>query len=231
MGVKKRLLRMLTIAVMPLFLSGCGPDLGVFEHKDVSDYYDSFGDVTGLYDGGSKDYDVENSLYNTSTLNDFSWEKDEYKVEYREYLYIIIPFEAELKIQAMVLYFNVQTTVNVKLSCFYFANDSLVPSKIKYLSSPDTEIIDDHEEEILYDDPPASQALVTGEANLTQNKWMGVVLDKFQQVGHNDNYLYTEVDSLFYLRIENNSGFNRDTMTNFSFSFTNMMVRAVEEGE
>lgn len=231
MSAKKRLLKMLAVLLLPLFASGCGPDLGVFEKKGLSEYYDSFGEVEALYDGGSKSYDVENSLYNKKTLDDFSWEKDEYKVEDQEYLYIIVPFKVELKIQAIVICFRSLTTVNLKLSCFYFQDDSSAPQKIKYLSSPDTEIVEEEEVEIEYDDPPVENAIMTGETTLKTGKWTSLVLDKFQQAEHDDNYLYTNDNGLLYIRVENNSGFNRDTMESFTFSFTNFMVRAVEEGE
>ena len=231
MSAKKRLLKMFTILLMPLLVSGCGPDLGVFEKKGLSEYYDSFGDVQALYDGGSKTYDVEDSLYNKKTLDDYSWEKEEYKVEDQAYLYIIVPFKVELKIQAIILCFRSLSTVNLKLSCFYFQDDTYAPQKIKYLSSPDTEIVEEQEVEIEYNDPPVDVAIMTGETTLQSNKWTSLVFDRFQQAEHYDNYLYTNNDGLLYIRIENNSGFNRDTMESFTFSFTNLMVRAVEEGE
>ena len=231
MSAKKHLLKMLAVLLTPLLVSGCGPDLGVFEEKGLSEYYDSFGDVEALYDGGSKSYDVENSLYNKKTIDDYSWEKDEYKVVDQEYLYIIVPFKVELKIQAIVICFRSLSTVDMKLSCFYFQDDSYAPHKIKYLSSPDTEIVDEQEVEIEYDDPSVEDAIMTGETTLKNGKWTSLVLDNFQQTGHDDSYLYTNNDGLLYIRIENNSGFNRDTMESFTFSFTNLMVRAVEEGE
>ena len=227
MGAKKRLLKMLSIFSLPLFISGCGPSLGVFEGDDGENYYDSFGDVKGLYDGGSKSYDIKKSLSNDTTINHFSWEKDEYKVETDPYLYLILPFEAQLKIQSIVLFFYTTENVTVELSAFYFVNETFAPQKIKYLSSPDTEIVDDHEEEIEYDDPKKETSIVNGTMSLYKEEWNSFVFGSFNQDGYNDGYLHTGIDGLLYLRIENNSGFNRDTMQSFSFTFINLFIRAV----
>ena len=225
MGIKNRLLRMLTIFIMPLFISGCGPNLGIFEGDDGENYYEAFGDVKGLYDGGDHSYDVEDSLANEKTINEFSWDDGD-EVEEEAYLYIIIPFEKELKIQSVVLFFKTDINVMVELSCFYFPDDSSTPEKIKYLSSPDKEHEED-EEEIVYDDPAKENSIANGSITLYKEEWSSVSFGNFQQEGHLDDYLYTAVDSLLYIRIENNSGFNRDTMTSVSFTFITLLVRAV----
>lgn len=228
-----RLIKLFTVFLIPTLLSGCGPDLGVFEDENEN-YYDNFGKVTGLYDGGYHDYDIEESLYNKTTFNDLKWEKSEYEVSIEPYLYIVVPFEAELKIEAIVLFFYTTENVNVEISSFYFENNSVAPQKIKYLSSPDTEIVHDDETdtdvevEIDYDDPPKEKSLASVNMHFSKEEWYSFTLGDFKQRDYNDGCLHTAENGLLYLRVENNSGFNRDTMTSVNFSFINLLVRAVE---
>lgn len=227
------LLRISTLSLIPFLLSGCGPDLGVYskEGETLDEYYDSFGDMKCLFDGGDHSYDVEDSLYNEKTINEFTWEDEDDAVEEEEYLYLIIPFNEELNIEAIVLFAYSEENIDVEINCFYFASESSTPQKIKYLSSPDTETKDDQEVEIVYDDPPKEASLVTVETSFVKEEWNNFVLGGFRHDFFADNYLHTNDGGLLYIRIENNSGFNRDTMTSVKFKFINLMVRAVEEEE
>ena len=234
----KRLLTVSAFLLTPFLLTSCGPDLGVFgEGEDVNVYYDSFGKVKGLYDGGSHSYDVEDSLYNSKTINEFTWEDDDDEVKKEQYLYIVLPFKEALTIQAIVLFVYVTENIDMEINCFYFENESYAPSNIKYLSSPDTETVENpetHEQEeveIVYDDPPKEYSLATVEGSYYKEEWNNFVLGDFRQMGYVDGYLHAGIGGLLYIRIENNSGFNRDTMKSVSFSFINLMVRAIEKGE
>ena len=215
-------------------LTACGPSLGVFDSEDgYEKLYDSFGDIKGLYDGGSHSYDFEDSLLNEKTLNEFEWEDDDDKVKKEEYVYLILPVEEELDIECIVLFFNSTTSQKVEFSTFYFASEDEAPKKIKYLSSPDTEPeYDDDgnyigEKEIEYDDPPRDDSLVSGSLSLSRDSWTDYTYGGFKQVGFDDRLLHVKKDGLIYIRIENNSGFNRDTMQPVKFTFINLMVRAV----
>ena len=89
MAFKKKLSTMLALAAMAC-LSACAVDLGEFEKGDgYKSLYDSLGDVDALYDGGKETYDVEESLFNAKTVQEFKWEKEEYEVKQHQYLYII----------------------------------------------------------------------------------------------------------------------------------------------
>lgn len=217
-----------------LCLSGCAVNLGAFEKSDgYESYYDSLGDVTGLYDGGSHEYSVKYSLFNKLTVEKFSWEKDSYKVESEQYLYLIIPFEKNLTIEDIVLYAYSPETITITVSAFYFSDASETPQKIKYLSSPETEPEYDEdgnyigEKEIEYDDELVGQAIMQGDVTLPREEWKSFVMVNFQQPGYDDKYLHTGQDSLLYIRIENNSGWNVGKMTPVTFSFINLMMRAI----
>lgn len=219
-------------------LAACGPSLGVFDSQDgYKKLYDSFGDIKGLYDGGSHSYDFEDSLLNEKTINEFEWEDDDDKVKKEEYVYLILPVEEELNIECIVLFFNTPYSQILEFSTFYFASEDEAPKKIKYLSSPDTEPeYDDDgnyigEKEIEYDDPPRDVSLVNGSLSLSKDSWNSYTYGGFKQVGFDDRLLHVKKDGLIYIRIENNSGFNRDTMQPVDFTFINLMVRAVQKGE
>ena len=228
MAIKKHLLKMLLFLPL-LCLTACGVDLGVFEKGDgYKELYESFGKVKTLFDGGNKSYKIEDSLFNDYTVEKMSWEDDDDKVDEKEYLYIILPMEKELKIQCIVLFFYSEAPTSLQFSSFYYVNEDAAPKKIKYRSSPDTEE-DEHGEEveIKYDDPSRDNSIANGSLALAEKQWNNCTFGGFKQEGYDDGYLHTGKEGLFYLRVENNSGFNRDTMTPAKISFINLMVRAV----
>jgi hypothetical protein len=232
MARKKTLLGL--FAFSALCLSACAVNLGTFENSDgYEKYYDSFGDVKGLYDGGDHTYDLRDSLFNAKTVQEYKWEDEDDEVVLEQYLYIIIPCEDELKIDSIAFCVYAEAPVNFVLSAFYFEDDSSTPQKIKYLSSPDTKpIYDDDgnqigEEPIEYDDPPLEQSLVYGDKDLTGQAWTSLGLSNFKQSGYDDNYLHTVDGGLIYLRIENNSGWNKEVYKPLSLRFVNLMIRAI----
>lgn len=215
-------------------LCSCAANLGVFEKSDgYKSYYDSFGDLRCLYDGGEVSYDVEDSLFNDMTMKELKWEKSEYEVQYQQYLYLILPFESNLDIESISLCVRTVEDVTMKLSAFYFAPGYTRPQKIKYLTSPETETIyddDDNpigEQPIIYDDLLPQQSCVEGEMTIHRENWAGFVLGNFHQQGSQDQYLHAKKDSYLYFRIENNSGWNVGQLTPFSFQFMNLMIRAI----
>lgn len=220
-------------------LLSCGPSLGAFDDQEngYKKLYDAFGDMKGLYDGGSHTYDYEDSLLNEKTLNEFSWKDSDDKVKDEEYLYLILPVEQEHDIECIILFFKSPYSQTLEFSLFYFASEAEAPEKIKYLSSPDTEPeYDDDgnyigEKPIEYDDPPKETALVNGTLSLVRDDWDNAAFGGFKQAGFTDGLLHAKKDGLIYIRVENNSGFNKDTLQPVTFSFVNLMVRAVEEGE
>ncbi len=231
--MKNRLLKVIPL-LLTLTLTGCGVDLGVFEKEDgYESYYESFGDVDALYDGGEHSYDIEKSLFNANLIQGSSWEDEDDEVKKEEYVYIILPFKKELKIQCVALAFMSPFSSNLEFNMFYYVNSDYAPSKIKYLTSPDTEpIYDDDgnyigEKEIEYDDPPKEESILSGKLSLTRGEWGSYSFGDFHQEGYKDGYLHTGQDGLLYIRIENNSGHNRDTLSPATFTFVDLLIRAV----
>ena len=137
--MKNRLLKVIPLISL-LALTGCGVDLGVFEIDDgYQSYYESFGDVDALYDGGKHTYDIEKSLFNADLIQGSYWADEDDEVKKEVYVYIILPFEKALKIECIALAFMSPFSCSLEFNMFYFINSDYAPEKIKYLSSPDTE--------------------------------------------------------------------------------------------
>ena len=221
-------------ALVTTSLCSCAANLGVFEKSDgYKSYYDSFDDLRCLYDGGEVSYDIKNSLFNDTTMKELKWEKEEYEVQYQQYLYLILPFESKLDIESISLCVRTVEDVTMKLSAFYFAPGATLPQKIKYLTSPETETIYDDdgnpvgEQPIIYDDILPQQSIVEGEMLIHRENWASFVLGNFHQQGSQDSYLHAKEDSYLYFRIENNSGWNVGELQPFSFQFMNLLIRAI----
>ena len=231
--MRNRFLRAIPLISM-LTLTGCGVDLGVFEKEDgYKSYYESFGDVDALYDGGSHSYDIEKSLFNADLIQGSNWADEDDEVKKEEYVYIILPFKKELKIECIALAFMSPFSSNLEFNMFYFVNSDYAPDKIKYLSSPDTEpIYDDDgnyigEKEIEYDDPSKEESILSGNLSLIRGEWESYTFGDFKQGGYQDGYLHTGQDGLLYIRIENNSGHNKETLVSATFTFVDLIIRAV----
>ena len=220
----------IALSLVVLFSSTACMDLGIFTDDDhYQALYDSIGRIEGIFDGGSHSYDLEDSLFNSYSVEKLDWKDDADKVAYEEYVYIVIPFEAALQVESVALFMNSAVATELEISAFYFESSTLVPEKIKYKSSPDTEtvIVEEVETEvpIVYDDPAKSDRIAGAFCNANSD-WGNFVLEKFTQTGYTDGYLHTGVDGALYLRIENNSGLNKE-MQNCSFNFNGLLIRAV----
>ena len=231
--MNNRLLKTISLISM-LAISGCGVDLGVFEKDDdYESYYESFGDVDALYDGGEHSYDIKKSLFNADLIQGSGWEDEDDEVKKEEYVYIVLPFEKELKIECIALAFMSPFSSNLEFNMFYFVNSDYAPEKIKYLSSPDTEpVYDDDgnyigEQEIVYDDPSEEESILSGKLSLIREEWESYSFGGFKQDGYQDGYLHTGQDGLLYIRIENNSGHNKETLVSATFTFVDLIIRAV----
>ncbi len=220
----------LPLLLFSMSLTACGMDLGTFsESDDLSVYYDAFGDLEGLYDGGDESYDFEDSLFNEYTLEKFEWEDSGDAVESQEYLYLIIPFKEDLTIETLAFFIYTDVNVAIELNFFYYAPDASRPSKIRYLTSPTEEYNDDTEqyEPIEYDDPDVSTSICTIKGNIVKEEWNSFACEGFNQPDYDDGCLHAQDDGYLYIRMENNSGFNTETMTHFSFKFINFIIRAI----
>lgn len=231
---KLRHLLKVSILALTFSLSACGFDLGEFnDDEGYEKLFDSFGDAKFMYDGGLESFDYEDSLLNDYTLEHFDWEDSSDSIDRREYLYIVLPVEEELSIEAFAFFVYSDVAVNIEMSFFYFEDEAYTPNKIKYLSSPDTEEDPDTGEQvpIEYDDPLKTSAFAVIRGELIKEEWTSFACEGFRQAGSTDGHLHTEDGGLIYIRMENNSGFNKDTMTSVSFSFLNLLIRAVQKGK
>jgi len=225
-------------SVLSMFiLSSCSPSLGVFDKEGsfgMDDYYASFDDIIGLYDAGASqmqlnEYDIEDSITNEYTMEFLDWEDGAEMVEFQQYVYIVIPFKRDLKIEELALYVqsdpNGASNVNLEFSLFYFKDKSSCPSREDLKVYIDPDIV------VEYDDPKKDDRITY--SNMTVNhEFDSVGFGNFHQtldIGESyvsDNCLLAKNGSYLYIRVENNSALNRD-MTPVKISFINLLVRAI----
>ena len=235
----------LVLSVLSLsILSGCTPDMGVFDKSDnnlgFDDYYASFGDVVGKYEKNNAftddSYDIEKSITNDYILEFLEWEDDANKVEFRQYVYIVIPFERDLKIDSLALFVASNSSepnnIELEFSLFYFKDSDSCPKddKLKKQSDPDTKTEDGKEVVIEYGDPKKDDRIAYSTLNVN-HVYEDVYFEGFHQTTTGDSYvsdncLLAKEDSYLYIRVENNSALNRN-MTPVSISFMNLLVRAI----
>ncbi len=217
-------------------LSACF-DLGEFEggNGDYKDYDESFGVVTGLFDGGSHDYDVDDSLFNDYVVENMDWEDEDDAVKSEEYAYIVIPFEKQLKVESLALFVWGESVATLSVNAFYFESEAEFPKKIKYKTSPETEIVVvkdvngndvEQEVEIEYDDPPEEVSVAETTCDVYNDEWSSFLLSDFMQEGYLDGLLHTGEDGALYIRFDVNSGLYKDKSA-CSFRFICLLVRAV----
>ena len=221
--------RLLSISLFSILLTSCSFDLGVFEKEGDSyqSYYDTFGEVVGIVKEDEKyNYNVKNSLFNDTTVKSYSWEKSEYEVKEKDYVYISIPIKEVLKIESVALYVKSTNTINMEITSFYFPTSASIPQKIKFKDSPDMSE-DDPPVPIQYDDPAKELSLCNETIPLTEGTWTYFILEDFAQEGYEDKYLHTAKNSYLYIRVENNSGLNK-LMPSVTFTFLNLLIRAID---
>lgn len=230
-------------------LTSCTPDMGIFgdEEDGLDEYYDSIGDISGKYELNNEfqnhEYDLEKSLCNDYIIEHLAWEDDNEMVEFRQYVYIVIPFKRELTIESIALFVrkesgSIATNQELELSFFYYPNSSSCPKddELKKMSDPDTKIEKDSngndvEVEATYADPKKESRNCSTKLPLTDS------FDSFEAKGFRqtvdygesyvaNNCLLAKKDSYLYVRVENNSALNRN-MTPISIQFINLLVRAI----
>ena len=238
----KKLIRCLFVAptlVSIFLLSSCNPDLGKYDSKDgyevfLNDIYD----VSALYEipkSGSPNetvfnidsFKVKDSITNEYIMQYLKCEDSTKEVAFKKYVYIVIPFKENLKIESLALYVKANTSEEVRLdfSAFYFKDSDSCPEKdkLKKMNDPDSGTYSDP----LMDNRIASASLSVG------NYFDSFVLEGFHQtvdIGESyvtDNCLLAKKDSSLFLRVENNSALNKATMTPVDISFINLLIRAL----
>ena len=233
----KKFIYCLFIASILFVITSCTPDMGVYNKEDggFDDYYGSFDDIVGIYDGESQmekiSYDIKDSITNDYTIENLSWENSEKKVVYKQYIYIVIPFKRDLKVESLALFVNSDpniaknTGISLEFSAFYFKDSSSCPDESKLKKSTDP---DDGTE---YSDP-LKEARVAAASLRVSHEFDSFLLDGFHQtvdIGESyvsDKCLLAKEDSFLFIRVENNSSINKD-MTPVDISFISLLVRAV----
>lgn len=222
--------------LMPLTLGSCF-DLGEFEggNGDYRSYYESFGDVVALFDGGMHTYDVEKSLFSDRSVENMGWDNEEDAVASEEYVYLILPFEQEMAIESIALFLQTESEADFSISAFYYETPWAAPSRVRYKSSPETEIVketDEHgnevekEVEIEYDDPAPDDSVAETYCTTKPQEWESFLLENFDQEGYRDGLLHTGQGGMLFIRFDNNSWLYFDAPS-YPFRFINLLVRAV----
>lgn len=199
-------------------------DLGAFgdgEEEGYKDYYESFGSVEALYQDGSASYDIEDSLYNTTTINELKWDSSSDEVSEEEYAYIAIPVEVGMSIKSFSLFLksNITTTLHIKV--YVLTDGASIPSGFfRYDDDPD----DDS-----YDDPTDEFLVNTVTVSCTEGKWISFSCS-FGRKGTSNKSGYRVSDGdIILLRIDDNTGFGKAAgYPRCAFRFINLMVCASE---
>lgn len=241
---------------MILMISSCTADLGKFSDSEdgIEEFYDSVGDIKGKYDATDHmeniEYGLKESITNDAILasDPLNWEDGAKEVEYRQYVYIVIPFKRDLKIESVSLFVKLNPeetgyeTKNLEFSAFYYKDSSSLPADddLKLVSDPDTKKVTkkdeqghdiEVEEEIEYADPKKENRIASAQMTVT-GSFDGFVLENFRQMDNTDSYvsdscLLAEDGGYLYIRIENNSAINRLNMDLVSITFINLLIRAI----
>ena len=236
---KRRINRILYILLSVFVLCNTTScfDLGNYKGGDTTDYgdyYDTFGDVVGIYpsvnssnkiEESSISYDIEDSLFNEKISNAHSWNTEEYGLESHEYLYIDIPVEKEKKIDSMYLYIKGDKTVKMDIEAFYYGSSDSLPSPVKFYDSPES----DDDGTISYGDPTSDKAISKSSVNVNNATFnsFGMHFSSKDGDGKNQKYFKFEEDSHLYLKILNNSGFYKNQYERVSFYFIALLIHAL----
>ena len=235
----KKLLVCLFIAPFLVIIAGltsCNPNLGKYDSEDgLNDFLDDIDDLKGLYESKKDDdqfefksdtYDLEDSITNEYIMQYLACEDSSKQVPFKQFVYIIIPFTEDLKIDSLSLYVkaNSKTAVKLEFSAFYFKNSDSCPDTDKLRKMNDADG--------LYSDPVKENSVATASLSVG-NYYDGFVLSGFHQtvdIGESyvtDNCLNVKKNSYLYLRVENNSALNKTTMKPVDISFINLLIRAL----
>ena len=238
----KKLLGCLFIAPSLVLIAGltsCNPNLGKYDSEDgLNDFLDDIDDLSGLYESTDPDdpskvefksdkYDLEDSITNEHIMQYLSCEDSSKQVPFKQFVYIVIPFKSDLKIDSLSLYIkaNSKTEVKLSFSAFYFKDSSSCPDKDKLRKMNDADVG-------IYSDPPKENSVASASLSVG-NYYDSFVLSGFHQtvdIGESyvtENCLCVKKNSYLYLRVENNSALNKTTMQPVDISFINLLVRAL----
>lgn len=240
------------LVALTFTLSGCF-DLGDFE--DEEDYYSCFG-VVGLIaqDESKTDYSLKDYFYNKESVNDFGGSI----VSPSAYIYLVLPLHKDMEIDSFSLYLCAESEAKIRYSLFLsdsVPSDICRYDEFLYEIEEDDEGNPRYDEqgnpvfvqekddkgnlvynedgspkyvEIAYDDPPASEAVASGEVDAKAEKWCSFTASQWTTENGTAKTLPVRSGEYILVRFENNGGGGKKVgEEKVSFKTTNLMVRAL----
>lgn len=253
----KVLLCVWTCLFVAVVLCGCF-DLGDFpgsgpstasDGSDYSSYYNTFGKVVGIYRsevddfgnvyGSTKEYDIERSLFNATTLQKGLWDNKDDEVEVQEYVYVAIPVEKSFTMGNFALYLKADKVeypdrqFNIKV---YLVDKIPAVDKVCYYGCPlqleyrDEEHPDGYIVTVEYEDPKDEQLIGESSIRPRTDMWDSFMISQWKVGDDYSETIPVKAGQVILLKFEQNTGYvlledeNRCT-----FSFTNMFVYSLKE--
>ena len=183
-SIVKAFLAICITAILTVAVCGCD-DLGDYENTE--EYYSSFDDIVLIngVSGDDESYSVAQYFYNKESREDFlSGVDGAYQgVPHGEYVYMAIPFESTIDMDAIALYIRSESDVSVYINAFVTGS---IPSEWKPLSdigSGEEKSGESSKEEKKYDDPAPETRIGERIVHLKGGRWGSFVLDSFNVSG------------------------------------------------
>ncbi|MCQ2399400.1 MAG: hypothetical protein MJ072_02715 [Clostridia bacterium] len=237
-----------------LSLTGCF-DLGNFNNYDGEQgsrgdnfdaYYESFGDVTGVYKSGIEEdgtairrdlsYDLEKSVFNAKTVNKYEWESEDDAVLSQEYAYIYVPVKKSFLMGSLALYVKGDNVAETEVYVFLLTDEDELPENICFLGCPQIkkEIDEDGNEieiPLNYDDPDIETAIAYASFTTTVGAWSSFLINRWDTPAEGQlDRIRVEEDYVILLMFRNNTGYVTQK-NRCPFTFMNLLIYSAEENK
>ena len=206
---------LLTFSILFVFIFvGCA-DLGDFE--DLTDYYNSFGEIT---------LSVSNDDHSTYTVEDFYNEESQEDfttiVEMKEYVYFSVKVTKTMEIDTFSMFFLANLSEKLDMSIYVVES---VPVNFREYDDP---LEDDEGEKIEYDDPDESALIASVNLSVKDAEWDSFSAEEFLVDGEIKQTINVESGKYILIRFNNNSYVGKENNLNkISIKMTNMMIRSL----
>lgn len=221
-------------------MSGCAPDLGNI--KSDEEYVDAFGSIY-LYSENSETHAIESvefdfeDFYNAD-LNNSSKIFAPDGMEAKEYSYLVLEIEDEIKIEELYLFFQGDTgnngSLNVSVTLLTTIPDFSETRKYDDPKKKTIEVEEDgvkHTEEVEYPDPMENK-ISTSNVSISRT-WdsIGYVFyNSFKPITETNKPVHCPENSYLVFRFNNNTAYGKDVeMTKLSFLTTGFFIRAMKD--
>jgi len=225
--------------VVTLLLQGCC-DLGGYTDEEMNDaseidyekyykpYYDTFGDIQLMkQDTDNEEFDLMDSFFNNSTVNDFKWDDEDDEVKEDEYAYMAIEVDKDFKCDSLSLYMKANVTANMKIYAFK-ADDYDQSCTYDEIKKEYDEMEEGDEEPKLsdYDELADATPLAETTVKLKEGQWVSFSIVFFQKGKADKQPIEFEDGDYIILRFENNTGFGyKAELEKIKFTTTNLLIR------